>query len=180
MLRKILIVLAIPLLSLAAAAESQWVLQQSTLSYSGSHPLHHFEGVSHAARGKGICQGGECQFLIAAPVNSFNSGDSNRDLHMLQVTRGAEYPMVSVRTQLPEAEIKPGTVHADLQVQFAGQTATFKQVPLQLSTEGKDIHLSGTIPATLSDFKIPPPTLLTIPMKNEIPVHVDMVWSPGK
>jgi hypothetical protein len=99
---------------------------------------------------------------------------------MLQVTRGAEYPMVSVRTQLPEAEIKPGTVHADLQVQFAGQTATFKQVPLQLSTEGKDIHLSGTIPATLSDFKIPPPTLLTIPMKNEIPVHVDMVWSPGK
>jgi len=36
--------------------------------------------------------------------------------------------------------------------------------------------MTGTIPATLSDFKIDPPSLLTIPVKNEIPVHVDMTW----
>jgi hypothetical protein len=177
--RKTLILISLLSLSLWAAADSQWVLQQSTLTYSASHPLHHFQGTSHAARGKGVCHDGQCQFLIAAPVNSFNSGDSNRDLHMLQVTRGAQNPMVIVRTQLPESEIKPGTVHADLQVQFAGQTAEFKQVPFQLTAEGKDIRLTGTIPATLSDFKIPPPTLLTMPIKNEIPVAVDMTWAPG-
>ena len=177
--KKILIAASIVALSLMAAADSQWVLQQSTLTYSVSHPLHHIEGVSHAARGKGICRVGQCQFLIAAPVNSFSSGDSNRDLHMVQATRGAEYPMVTVRTQLPESEIKPGTLHADLQVQFAGQTATFKQVALQLAMQGKDIRLTGTIPATLTDFKIPPPSLLTIPIKNEIPVRVDMTWGPG-
>ena len=177
--KKILIAFLVVALSLLAAAESQWVLQQSTLTYSVSHPLHHIEGVSHAARGKGICHDAQCQFLIAVPVNSFNSGDSNRDLHMVQATRGAEYPMVTVRTQLPESEIKPGTLHADLQVQFAGQTATFKQVPLQLAVQGKDIRLTGTIPATLMDFKIPPPSLLTIPIKNDIPVHLDMTWGPG-
>ena len=53
------------------------------------------DGVSHSARGKGICHAGECDFLIAVPVKSFDSGDSNRDLHMLQVTRGAEFPMVT-------------------------------------------------------------------------------------
>jgi hypothetical protein len=31
---------------------------------------------------------------------------------------------------------------------------------------------------TLADFKIEPPSLLTMPVKNEIPVHVDMTWSP--
>ena len=67
-----------------------------------SHPLHQTEGVSHAARGKGVCHAGQCDFLIAVPVKSFDSGDSNRDLHMLQVTRGAEFPMVTVRTRLPE------------------------------------------------------------------------------
>ncbi len=174
-----LILLSVLTVSVFAAADSQWALQQSTLSYSASHPLHHFQGISHAARGKGVCHAGECQFLIAAPVNSFNSGDSNRDLHMLQVTRGAQNPMVIVRTQLPESEIKPGTIHADLQVQFAGQTAEFKQVPFQLTTQGKNIRLTGTIPATLGDFKIPPPTLLTMPIKNEIPVQVDMTWGPG-
>ena len=45
-------------------------------------------------------------------------------------------------------------IHADLEIQFAGQTAHYKNVPLRLTTEGNDIKISGTIPATLSDFKI--------------------------
>jgi hypothetical protein len=56
-----------------------------------------------AARGKGVCHAGQCNFLIAAPVKSFDSGDSYRDLHMLQVARGGQFLMVTVRTQLPEA-----------------------------------------------------------------------------
>jgi hypothetical protein len=36
--------------------------------------------------------------------------------------------------------------------------------------------MSGTIPATLADFKIDPPTLLTLPVKNEIPIKVEMTW----
>ena len=73
-------------------ADNQWVLGQSTLTYQVSHPLHQSEGVSHAARGKGACHAGECDFLIAAPLKSFDSGDSNRDLHMLQVARGGASP----------------------------------------------------------------------------------------
>jgi hypothetical protein len=70
--------------------------------------------VSHAAKGKGVCHAGQCDFLIAVPVKSFDSGDSNRDLHMLQVTRGGEFPMVIVRTQLPEQAAGSATIRADL------------------------------------------------------------------
>ncbi len=156
-------------------ADSQWVLQQSTLTYHVSHPLHQSEGVSHAAKGKGVCHAGKCEFLIAVPVKSFDSGDTNRDLHMLQVTRGAEFPLVTVRTHLPESDATASTINADLEIQFAGQTAQFKHVPFKLE-QGNEIHITGTIPATLSDFKIEPPSLLTIPVKNEIPVRVDMTW----
>jgi hypothetical protein len=170
--------LAVLFLSLPglAWADSQWVLTQSTLTYHVSHPLHHTEGVSHEARGKGTCQAGECEFLIAAPVKSFDSGDSNRDLHMLQVTRGAEFPMVVVRAHLPEAALAAKTVHVDVEVEFAGQTAHYSQVPFQLVTHGDQVQLSGTIPATLTDFKITPPSLLAMPIKNEIPVQVEMTW----
>jgi len=170
------LVLAIP--ALALAADSAWVLQQSTLTYHISHPLHQSEGVSHEARGKAICHAGQCDFLIAVPVKSFDSGDSNRDLHMLQVTRGAQYPMVTVRTRLPESASASTTVQADLEVQFAGQTAQYKQVTFQLAPDGKNIRLTGTIPATLADFKIDPPTLLTLPVKNEMPIRVEMTWQP--
>jgi hypothetical protein len=170
-----LVLLAPPLL---AQADSQWVLEQSTLAYHVSHPLHQSDGMSHTARGKGACHAGQCDFLIAVPVKSFDSGDSNRDLHMLQVTRGGQFPIVSVRTRLPETASGSSTIHADLEIQFAGQTVQYKQVAFQLVAQGKQMRISGTIPATLSDFKIDPPSLLAVAVKNEIPVRVEMTWRP--
>lgn len=172
------VILLLPFRGAFAQADRQWVLEQSTLTYHVSHPLHQTEGVSHAARGKGVCHAGQCDFLIAVPVKSFDSGDSNRDLHMLQVARGAQFPIVSVRTRLPETASASATIHADLEIQFAGQTAQYKQVSFQLAKEGNQMRLSGTIPATLTDFKIDPPSLLAVPVKNEMPVRVEMTWRP--
>jgi hypothetical protein len=95
---------------------------------------------------------------------------------MLQVTRGAEFPLVTVRTRLPESAATSATIDADLEIQFAGQMARYKQVPFKVETKGGETHITGTIPATLADFKIDPPSLLTMPVKNDIPVRVDMTW----
>src|ERR1700685_4007090 len=134
--KKILLAFLLAALPTFAAADSQWILKQSTLTYHVSHPLHQSDGVSHAAKGKGVCQSGQCDFLIAAPVKSFDSGDSNRDLHMLQVTRGGQYPIVTVRTRLPESASSSPVVAADLEIQFAGQTVSYKQVAFQRITVG--------------------------------------------
>ena len=168
------LVLVLP--GLAHAAETNWVLEQSTLTYHVSHPLHHAEGASHAARGKGICQNGECNVLAASPVKSFDSGNSNRDLHMLQVVLGAQFPLVIVRFTLPESELAASTIHADLQIQFAGQKAEYKQVAFQRVTKDGETEVTGTIPLELTDFKIKRPELLGIAIKNEAPVKVDTTW----
>ena len=176
-MKLLLTLVAVPAVTqFLCAADVQWVLQQSTLTYHVSHPLHQTEGVSHAARGKGVCHAGQCDFLIAVPVKSFDSGDSNRDLHMLQATRGAEFPLVTVRTRLLEEAFALATVHADLEIQFAGHTATYKQVALQVVRQANTVRIMGTVPATLIDFKIDPPSLLTVPVKNEMPVQVEMAW----
>src|ERR1700720_4105236 len=117
-----------------AGADSQWVLKQSTLTYHVSHPLHQTEGMSHAAHGKGVCHSGQCEFLIAVPVKSFDSGDSNRDLHMLQVTRGGQFPMITVRPRLPEGAAGNATILVDLDIQFCGENVTYKQVPFEQAT----------------------------------------------
>ncbi len=167
------VALALPNL---ARADSRWVLESSTLTYHISHPLHQVDGISHDARGKGTCHAGQCDFLIAAPVKSFDSGDSNRDLHMLQVTRGGQYPMVTVRTRLPESASSLSSVTADLDIEFAGQKVPYKQVAFQRSTDGARSRITGTVPCTVADFKIDPPSLLTVPIKNEMPIRVDMTW----
>lgn len=159
-------------------ADLQWGLVQSTLSYHMSHPVHEVDGTSHAAKGKGICHAGQCNFLIAAPVKSFDSGDTNRDLHMIEATRGAQYPMVIVRAQFPEAALPSLTIYADLEVQFAGQTAHYNHIAFQRTAQGSDVRITGTVPATCSDFKIDRPSFLTVPIKNEIPIKVDITWRP--
>ena len=170
---RLALALALPLL---AAGDSQWVLEQSTLTYHVSHPLHESEGVTHAARGKGVCHAGQCDFLIAVPVKSFESGDTNRDLHMIQVTRAGQFPLITVRSSLPEAAGASTTLHADVEIEFAGQTVAYKQLPFEQTTRDGVTRISGTIPATLAAFKIDPPSLFAIPVKNEMPVRVEMEW----
>ena len=167
-------------LSMAATArgDGSWVLDRSTLAYHVSHPLHETEGVSHAARGKAVCREGACDVLVAAPVNSFDSGDSNRDLHMLQVVGGANFPLVSVRLRVPESAREASESRCNLEVEFAGHTAAYRQVAFTLVREGTRLRISGTIPAKLSDFKIPPPSLLTVPVKDDMPVRVETEWRP--
>jgi hypothetical protein len=161
---------------LAGQSVEHWVLETSALTYHVSHPLHQTEGVSHAARGKGECRAGACEFLIAAPVQSFGSGDSNRDLHMLQVARGGAFPMVSVRTRLPEAAAALDTIYADLDVEFAGQQVHYVRVPFARMLDGAEVRISGTVPVTLSDFKIDPPALFGIAVRNDVPVRVEETW----
>lgn len=59
---------------------------------------------------------------------------------------------------------------------FAGQTAHYAQVPFQQEVQDREHRIRGTVPATLTDFKIDPPRFLTIPIRNEIPVRVETSW----
>jgi len=161
-----------------AQADRTWVLDQSTLTYHMSHPMHEVDGTSHAAKGKGVCHAGQCDFLLAVAVKTFDSGDTNRDLHMLQVTRGAQFPVVTVRFHLPESALDSPTLDCDLDVEFAGNTAHYTHVPFHQEMQGPNRHITGSVPATLTDFKIDPPSFLTVPIKNQIPVKVDVTWHP--
>ena len=176
MIKQLLLVLLLAASPAFAQPDTLWVAGQATLAYHMSHPMHQVDGSSHEAKGKGVCHVGWCDFLIAVPVKSFDSGDTNRDLHMIEATRGAQFPMIVVRAHFPQAEAASPWIHADLEVQFAGQTARYSQAPFQRVAEGNEVRITGTIPLTCSDFKIDRPSFLTVPIKNEIPVRVDMTW----
>ena len=81
---------------------------------------------------------------------------------------------------MPESELKPPATHANFDIRFSGQTAQFKQFLSPLTDHGAEVELKGAIPATLTDFKITPPELLFVPIKNQIPVTLDMAWQKQK
>jgi hypothetical protein len=175
-MRILLLGVAAGILGLATVCRADdWALEQSTITYFVSHPLHHVDGISSAARGKGVCAKERCDFLVGIPVKSFDSGDSNRDLHMLQVTRGGEFPMIVVRTSAPEKSAG-SAIAVDLEIQFVGRTASYKGVQFQRVDQDDLSRISGTIPLKISDFKIIPPSLLAVPIDDDVPVKVEMTW----
>ncbi len=163
----------------SADLKGNWELEKCELAYTVVHPLHTVHGKSLSARGKGVCCGGGWQFLVAVPVKSFESGDNNRDLHMLQAVRAGTYPMVEVLAKVTgglEPKV-PKRLKVDALVKFAGKEITYKAVSLDVQEwKPEGVRLAGKLPLTLKDFGITPPSLLTIPIHDDIPVQLDMVW----
>ena len=176
---KALLVFAL-LFSLPAIADTsaKWDLSASDLTYKVVHTLHTVEGKSIAAKGKGNCDASSCKFLIAVPVKTFDSGDSNRDLHMIEVTKGALHPMIIANARTPL--IKPGETKKlliDFDIEFAGKKSVYSQVPFDVESRGdKTVSMHGVIPLKMSDFSVERPALLTVPIKDEVPITVNATW----
>ncbi len=175
----VLLLLFLPVLGFASELKGNWVLDKSEIDYKVTHPLHHVIGKSTEARGKGLCSAAKCQFIVAVPVKSFDSGDNNRDLHMLQITQGADHPLIQVNVVFPTPPGKaiPGEISADLEIQFAGQKVNYSKVKLGVvSLEPGQVRVTAVISLSLKAFSITPPSLLGVPIEDAVPVQLDMTW----
>ena len=163
--------------ALGLASSEKWVLDHATVTYTTHHPLKTTKASSKLVKGFGQCSNGKCEFLIAAPVKSFESGDSNLDLHMLQTTRGAANPMIVVRSTVDESDLDKDTVALTLDIEFAGKKATYRNVLFKTVSKGEGTaHLKGSFTIKLDDFAITAPSLLAMSIKNDIPIEADAYW----
>lgn len=165
-----------PVVAVDKPLQGAWDLQESLLGYTVEHPFKKATGTSRAAKGKVRCSTRDCEALIAVAVNTFDSGDSNRDLHMLEATRGAAYPIITVRTRFT-ASATEGELRTDLQVEFAGEKVTIENVAITIKKAGTGLlETTGQFTLRLSDFKIAPPSLLGMAIKNEVPLKFRAHW----
>lgn len=168
-----------PAFAFSAGEKTQWTLLKSEIGYTVTHPLHVVHGKSLSAKGKGVCYRSNCEFLVVVPVKTFDSGDQNRDLHMLEVTRAGLYPLIEVDAKTAEVQTDhpPKIIYADLEVGFAGQKVQYRKVKLNIMEwKSGEAHITGEFTLSLKTFGITPPSLLTMPIKDDVPVKLDMTW----
>lgn len=157
----------------AFANETAYILKKSEISYKVNFPLKTVIGKSTETKGKGLCEKKLCEFLIAAPVKSFKSGDTNRDVHMQEVTKSTQYPLVSISISAVDPE-KPDNV--SLEIEFAGAKKTLSGVHLHKTQNGKLVDVSSAFSILLSDFKVERPTLLGVGIDDQIEINVQTQW----
>lgn len=159
----------------AKLPKTNWQIDSGKLSYHVNYPLKKVEGSSQTVRGKGSCAGGKCQFLVAVPVKSFESGDGNRDNHMLEVTKAASFPMTTVKVSFDEP-IQGTPLDATLTVTFAGKTHIYEHVKIETLINEMNVVTKGTVPLILSDFDVERPSLLAVKIDDSAPVSFDIKW----
>jgi len=149
---------------------SEFKLQSGQAEYTVKHLLKTVKGQSKELKGKMICDKGLCQFLIAIPVKSFISSDSNRDLNMQTILEASKYPLVTVKGELKEEDYKKDQYSLKALVNFHGIEKNYT-----INIQRKDVS-TGNFTILLEDHKIDRPSLLTVEIDNKVPIDFSFDW----
>ncbi len=151
-----------------------WLLEKSEIEYTVEFPLKTVKGNSKVAKGKGVCDEKTCHFLVATQVVSFKSGDRNRDMHMLEVTKATEYPLVTFEIDVGKTFNQK---NIGFEIEFASVKKSFSNVPVTIKIVGNQLKVNLEFDLLLSKFNVTRPTLLGIPVNDKVKMKIRSVWS---
>lgn len=160
------------LLTSIAFAET-WDLHQGKAVYEVKHLLKRVYGESKALKGKIQCTEGKCDFLIAVPVKSFTSSDSNRDQNMLNITEAGKYPYAIAKGKVSQDQLTTkGTNSIPLEIEFHGKKASY-QTELKVTTPG---YIEAVVIIDLNLHQVERPSLFGIKIDEKVPLNFTMSW----
>jgi hypothetical protein len=163
---------------MANTLKGKYELKSSKIDYVVKYLIKKAEGSSTAAKGKGECSDIGCDFLVAAPIKSFNSKDSNRDFNMLKATKADKFPVVVAKIKAPvdlTADFK-----TDVEIEFAGEKHTYPGVVFKTSGNAQSFNAAGTLNVSLNNYKIEKPSLMGVDIEDTMPVTINAQWEQGK
>lgn len=166
------------LFSSLAKAENlsgNYELKKSNIKYLVTYLIKHAEGESVDSKGKCECKESGCEFLVAAPLKSFTSKDSNRDLNMLSATKADKFPLAVVHVKA-KSDITAGKMIADLEVEFGGVKKSYPGIVFTAKQVADGFHVSGKFDLFPTKHNIERPSLLGVSIEENIPLTIEADW----
>ena len=142
------------------------VKKESSITYKLTHPLHEIEATSKESICRLDVDLNSKQIksaLVVVDVMTFNSGNSNRDSHAMEVIDAISYPDAKfISSNIVQ---KGDSVKAYGKLTFHGE---IKDVTLSAAVkwEGNKLLIDGWFNISLTEFKIERPSLLLIPCND--------------
>lgn len=150
----------------------------STVTYAAKHPLHNWEGISHAVNCAMIYDDEAKQpesVAVSLKVASFDSDNNNRDSHAMEVLEGLKYPNVTFTSSDIKAN-ENGALTAKGTLNFHGVA---KPVTLQATRkdEGGKMTLTGEFPVSLTEHNIERPSLMGLKTEDGMKLRFNVVFA---
>lgn len=152
--------------------------EKSTIAYTASHSLHEWSGETHNVNAIIVLNEGENSIqkvAVSANVADFDSQNSSRDSHALEVLEAIKYPKVQFSSTDLSQHGESLTVTGNLifhgisnQISF---DAAIKQVKNGFSVE-------GVIPVSLEAYDVERPSFMLIKTDDEIQIKFHLEFFP--
>ena len=144
----------------------------SSMTYAMKHALHAWTGTSKevACAAETDIDGRITRVAATVKVKSFDSQNSNRDAHMLEVTDALTHPNINFSSTSVIPEANGYMVRGNLT--FHGVTKPFETKVTEAKKNGRRI-ITGRFIFLLEDFGIERPTLMLVKTDNEVEVSFE-------
>ena len=149
---------------------SSFRVENSLITYFGVHYLHKWEGSTSDVKGvvsydKNIDQY-ECS--ISVPLNTFSSGNDNRDSNMLVYCKAFDFP--NINFQSTSIKVNESTLEIEGKIEFAGEEKEIKTNAKLNRLDNNLFAIVGELDILLSEFKVERPSLLFVEIEDLVKI----------
>jgi polyisoprenoid-binding protein YceI len=172
-MKTILIILTVTFLTVLTVSAQNSVKygadkSKSYITYSMSHPMHDWDGTSKNMNSV-LIYNSDTKLIekvaTAIPVSTFDSQNSNRDSHMIEVVEAIKFPTVTFSSTAITGTLDKMSVTGTLTFHGVAKTVIFDA---SAKVNGNEIEVNGAFNVTMTDFKVEVPSLMGIPTKDLI------------
>jgi polyisoprenoid-binding protein YceI len=161
------------------AAQTVWVdakKDDASMTYRLTHPLHEIEATSKEVEYRAQLDPAKHEFVSVTgqvDVMTFSSGNSNRDSHAMEVIDAITYPYASFEST---GITRSGdSLRVTGKVTFHGVTRDVV-IPAKSLWSADRVEVSGAFDLSLKAHSIDRPSLLMIPVDDELRFTFDAVF----
>lgn len=181
-MKKLIIVVAIALLNTLANAQEKSPIKlycdkkQSTVSYSMTHPLHAWTGVSKDVTSVILTDENRNvikQVAVAVKISSFDTQNANRDSHTMEATEALKYPGVSFSSNSIKQVGNKLAVTGTLIFHGVSQLISFEAEKNIINNKAE---IKGSFNIKMTQYKIDPPSLMGVPADDDIKIDFDVIY----
>ena len=145
--------------------------ENSTINYDAKHVLHAWEGINDNVSGVIIYDNEISKIAIAAKVVDFDSGNSGRDSHSLEVLEALKFPNIKFYSDDISTQGNAITFNGD--IEFHGQKKSIKVLGTVDENENL-INVTGKFQIIPSEFSIKLPSFMLIEMEDYLNISFDI------
>lgn len=148
----------------------------STFMYGLDHPLHSFEATAKQFKSVSVFidESKKLEMIgVSVLVKDFDSGNSNRDSHVIETLEALKYNSISFVSQ--DLSYSGSSVSAKGKLYFHGVTKPMSITGVQ-SISGNKLSVSGKFTVDMTEFGVKPPSLVGLSTDKDIKVTFDFKY----